>query len=103
MHIPYTVNIIEKLEGAGPKNRNTMDFAAKQIRKIRETYWSYEQYGLNDRIRDEFKTDNKHINVTTKFLFLSRKHSHANRGKITKSIPLLLPQQLLNDGNHIQV
>ena len=24
-------------------------------------------YGLNDRIGDEFKTDNKHINVAAKF------------------------------------
>ena len=38
-------------------------------------------YGLNDRIGDEFKTDNKHINVTDKFSSLPRKHSRANRGK----------------------
>ena len=38
-------------------------------------------YGLNDRIGDEFKTDNKHINVAAKFSSLSRKYIRANRGK----------------------
>ena len=62
----YTVNIIEKLEGTGRTERNTMDFAAKPLQKAREAYWMHElrtifPYGLNDRIGDEFKTDNKHI------------------------------------------
>ena len=43
-----------------------MDFATKPLRKSRETYWMHELrtiflYGLNDKIGDEFKTDNKHI------------------------------------------
>ena len=68
----YTVNVIEKLEGAGRTERNNMDFAAKPLRKARETYWMHElrkifPYGLNNRIGDEFKTDNKHINVAAKF------------------------------------
>ena len=37
-------------------------------------------HGLNDRIGDEFKTDNKHINMTAKFSSLPRKHSGANHG-----------------------
>ena len=49
-----------------------MDFAAKPLRKAREIYWMHElqtifPYGLNDRIGDEFQTDNKHINVAAKF------------------------------------
>ena len=61
----YAVNIIENLEGAGRTKRNTMDFAAKPIRKARETYSMHElrtifPYGLSDRIGDKFKTDNKH-------------------------------------------
>ena len=76
----YTDNIIDKLEGTGRTDRNTMDFAAKPIRKARETYWMHElriifPYGLNDRIGDEFKIDNKHINVAAKFSSLPRKHS----------------------------
>ena len=68
----YTANIIEKLEGPGRTDRNTTDFAAKPPRKAIETYKMYElqtvfPYGLNDRIGDEFKTDNKHINVAAKF------------------------------------
>ena len=67
----YAVNIIEKLGGKGRTDRNTMDFEAKPIRKARETYWMQElrtifPYGLNDRIEDEFKTDNKYINVDAK-------------------------------------
>ena len=34
----YTVNIIEKFEGTGRTERNTMDFAAKPLQKARETY-----------------------------------------------------------------
>ena len=49
-----------------------MDFAAKPLPKARETYWMHElqtifPYGLNDRIGDEIKTDNKRINVAAKF------------------------------------
>ena len=102
----YAVNIIEKLEGTGHTDRNTMDFAAKLIRKARETYWMHElqnifPYGLNNRIGDEFKTDNKHINVSVKFSSLPRKHIRTNRGKNHKGFPLLLPQQFLNDLNHM--
>ena len=37
-----TVNIIEKPEGAGRKDRDAMDFEAKPLRKARETYWMHE-------------------------------------------------------------
>ena len=83
-----------------------MDFAAKQIQKVREIYWMIDElriifpYGLNDRIGDEFKTDNKHINVAAKFSSLPRKHSCVNPGKNCKGFPLVLPQQFLNDLNH---
>ena len=102
----YTVNIIEKLEGTGRTERNTMDFAAKPLRKARETYWMHElrtifPYGLNDRIGDEFKTDNKHINVAAKFSSLPRKYSRANRGKNHKGVPRLLPQQFVKDLNQM--
>ena len=33
----YTVNIVEKLERTGRRDMNTMDFAAKPFRKVRET------------------------------------------------------------------
>ena len=58
-------------------------------------------YGLNDRIGDKYKTDNKHINVATKFSFLPRTHSRANCGKNNIGVPLLLPQQFLNEFNHM--
>ena len=38
----YTVNIIEKLGVARRTDRNTTNFAAKQIRGARENYWMHE-------------------------------------------------------------
>ena len=78
----YTVSMIEKREGTGRIDRNTMDFAAKPVRKARE----------NDMIGD----DNKHIDDASKCSSLPRKHSRANRGKNCKGVPLLLPQQFSN-------
>ena len=77
------------------------------IRKARVTYWMHELrtiilFGLNDRIGDEFKTNNKHINVAPKFSSLLREHSRANHGENHKALPLLLPQQFLNDLNNMQ-
>ena len=71
---------------------------------FRETYWIHElrtifPYGLNDRIGDEFKTDNKQNNVAAKFSFLPRKHSRATRGKNHKGVPRLLPRQSVKDLN----
>ena len=75
-----------------------MDFAAKQIPKARERYWMHELrniflQGRNERKGDEFETDNTHNTVASKFSYLSRKHSRANRGKNHKDLPVLLPQQ----------
>ena len=102
----YAVNIIEKFEGTGCTERNTMDFAAKPLRKARETSLMHElrtisPYGLNDRIGDEFKTDNKHINVAAKFSSLPRKYNRANRGKNHKGVPRLLAQQFVKDLNQM--
>ena len=83
-----------------------MDFAAKPLRKARETYWMHElrtifPYGHNDRIGDEFKTYNKHTNIDAKFSFLPRKYSRANCGKNHISVPRLLPQQFVKDLNQM--
>ena len=100
----HTLSILlKKLRG---QDRNIMDFAAKQRRKARETYWMHELrtifwHDLNGKIGDEFKTDNKHINVAAKFSCLPRKHSRANRGKNHKGVPRLLPQQFIKDLNHM--
>ena len=79
-----------------------MDFVTKPLRKTRKTYWMHElrtifRYDLNDRIGDEFKTDNKHINVAAKCSSLPRKYSRANRGKNHKGIPRLFPRQFVKD------
>ena len=83
-----------------------MGFAAKLIWKARETYWMHEwqtvfPYDFKGRIGDEFKTHNKLVNVATKFSSLQKKHSCANHGKNHTGVPLLLPQQFLNDLNHM--
>ena len=83
-----------------------MDFAGKSLRKTRETYWMHElrtisPYGLNSSIGDEFKTDNKHINVAAKFSSLPRKYSRANRSKNHKGVLRLLPQQFVKDLNQM--
>ena len=57
-------------------------------------------HGLNGMIEDVFKTDNKHINIAAKFSSLPRRHS-GNSGKNHKGVPRLLPQQFLNDFNHM--
>ena len=57
--------------------------------------------GLNVRIGNKFKTDNKHNNVAAKFSYLPRKYSRANRGKKYKGAPHFLPQQFLKDLNHM--
>ena len=75
---------MKKLEGTGRTNRNAMDVTAKPVRKARERYWMMElrtvhPYGLNDRVEDEYKTANTHINVAKKFPSLPRKYIRANR------------------------
>ena len=91
---------------SGRTERNTMDFAAKPLQKARETYWMHElrtifPYGLDVTIGDEFKTDNKHINVAAKFSSFPKKYSRANRGKNHKGGPHLLPQQSVKDLNQM--
>ena len=56
-------------------------------------------HGLNGRIEDEFKTDNKHIIVPAKFSSLPRKYSRANGGKNHTGVLLLLPQGFVKDLN----
>ena len=58
-------------------------------------------FGPNDRVADELKTDNKHINVCAKFSSLPRKYCRGNRGKNHKGVPRLLPQQILKDLNQM--
>ena len=76
------------------KARDTVDAAANLIRKVRERYWMHElqtmfPHGFNDRVWDEFETDNTHIIVATKFSFLPRNQSRANGGKKSKTYFLI--------------
>ena len=82
----YSVSLIEKLEGTGQTDRGFMDPKQTPARKLREVFWMKElrtifPYGLNDRIGDEPKTADSHINVGLKFRSLPRKHKRVGRGK----------------------
>lgn len=64
---------------------------------MRVDYWMHElqttfPYDLNDTVRDEFETDNLHINVATKFLPLIGKLGRTDRGKNKNGVILLLSQ-----------
>ena len=83
-----------------------MGFAAKALGRARDTYLMHElqtifPYDLNDRIGNEFKTDDKHINVAAEFSSFARKYSRANRGKNHRGVPHLLPQQFVKDLNQM--
>ena len=98
----YTVSILEKMEGTGRTDRDTMDFSAKADRKKREKYWMLTlrtvfPYGLNDRIGDEFKTGNTSTAIGKKFPPLSRNFSRVGRGSSRKGTPDLQPQSFCSE------
>lgn len=83
-----------------------IDLAAKAICQVQEPYWMHELWavfpcGLNDRVEDETKANNTHINVSSKFSTLPRTHSLADCKKKNKFVPLLLAKLFLNASNHM--
>ena len=97
----YSVSIIEKLEGTGQTDRGSMDAKATPARKARELYWMHElrtifPYGLNDRIGDEPKTPDTHVNVARRFRPLPRKHKRINRGKSHKGFNSMKPKDFVD-------
>ena len=81
----YRVQILEKLKGKGRTERGALDASITQIRKAKEKEWMLKlrtvyPYGLNDRIGDEFKDDNCHMQVGNKFPALSRSFNRLGRG-----------------------
>ena len=63
--------------------------------------WTIFLYGLNNRVEDQIKTNNRHINVANKFSTFPREDIHANREKKYKFVLLLLAQQFLNTLYHM--
>ena len=62
-----------------------MDFATKPIQNHKESCWMHQlqticSYRIKGRIRDEFKTDNKH-KVVAKFLSLPRFRFYFNKAR----------------------
>ena len=83
-----------------------IDLAAKAICQVQKPYWMHELWavfpcGLNDRVEDETKANNTHINVSSKFSTLPRTHSLADCKKKNKFVPLLLAKLFLNASNHM--
>ena len=90
------------LPGTGRTDRNAMDVTSKPVTKTRELYWMMElktvyPYVLIDRVGDEYKTANTHINVANKFSPLPGKYIRANRGTLYKGISKLLPNEFISD------
>lgn len=81
----FKVQLLEKLPGDGRSNRKAIDPSCTALRKERERFWMLKlrtvyPYGLNDRVGDEYKTENTHVAVATKFPSLSRKNVRVKRG-----------------------
>ena len=90
--------------------RNVMDLAidlaAKPICQVQKTYWMHELWvvlpcGLNDRVEDETKANNTHINVSSKFSTLPRKYNLADCKKKNTFVSLFLAKLFLNASNHM--
>ena len=73
----YVVSIIEEFKGAG---RTKMEVLEEWI-ILQNNYQTILPYGLNDRIRDEFKTNNTCTNAASKFSSLRRKNNRVSSGK----------------------
>ena len=92
----YKVSILEKLPGSGRTDKGAIDIAVKKLRKARETFWIQQMrtafpFGLNDRIDDEFKTQEQKQNVHAQFPSLKRLHPRKARGREKKGNCKLLP------------
>ena len=97
----YSVCIIEKLDGTGQTDRGCMDTRFTAARKAQETYWMKElrtvyPYGLNDRVGDEPKTSNTHINVALRFKSLPRKNKRIGRGRSHNGTNTMTPSDFIN-------
>ena len=91
---PFVKLYLHILAKVMEKTPRTMSVLSKDGRV---NYWMHElqttfPYDLNDTVRDEFETDNLHINVATKFLPLIGKLGRTDRGKNKNGVILLLPQ-----------
>ena len=81
----YTVQILEKLDGDGRTDRRALDPTKTALRKGRELHWMLKlrtvfPYGLNDRIGDEYKTDQFQHAIASRFPPLKRSHPRIKRG-----------------------
>ena len=83
------MQIIEKIEGDGRTACKTVGPTQATFRKQRELYWMLTlrtvfPYGLNDRIGDEFKTEESHFAIASRFTTLKRSCPRIARGKARK-------------------
>ena len=81
----YSVQILEKLPGNGRTARNALDPTQTSSRKEREKHWmmtlrTVHPYGLNDRIGDEYKTQESQHAIGRRFKALKRSHLRISRG-----------------------
>ena len=73
----FSVQILEKVKGSGRTECEALDATSTTLRKQRELHWMLKlrtvfPYGLNDRIGDEFKTQEAQFAIATRFPALKR-------------------------------
>ena len=81
----YVVQILEKLEGTGRTPGNSIDTSMTCLRKEREDHWiktfcTVYPYGLNDRLKDDYMTDQNSTRIGSKFPKLKRSFQRISRG-----------------------
>ena len=81
----YTVKILEKLDGTGRTEHGSMELSSRRVRRARECHWMLKlrtvyPFGLNERIGDEFKSEDKVSLISPKFPRLDRQFVRGTQG-----------------------
>ena len=98
----YSLQILKKLEGNWRTTRNAMKGST---RKQHEEIWMLKlitiyPYSLNDRLEDEYKKENTHVLVGTKFPHVPSKHDKVSYRTIHKNINPFSPDEFLMKLKH---
>ena len=98
----YSVQILEKIDENGRTDRGAIDATQTAFRKQRELHWMLKlrtvyPYGLNDRIGDEYSTQEAKFAIATRFPALRRTRPRIARGTARKGHNILTPTKFLRD------
>jgi hypothetical protein len=103
---PYSVQILEKLEGNGKTINNVWDPSMTKLRKERELHWMLKlrtvyPYGLNDRVGDEFKIERNQKLIASQFPKLGRTFERGSKGSHNNNTPKLTANDFLDKVHEI--